>query len=177
MHFIIYIFSVLTPFYKEDVLYSEEDHNKENEDGITMLFYLKTIYRGMFHICWCFCVFLVDWNLTKWMDHIPDEWKNFEERIADHELNYSAKEKAEFLRQWVSYRGQTLARTGINSSDLHAILFWFHFFSASRLSYIIYLKISTSEGYDVLQESSRSSVQPGIHRRQWFVIYVSIFCC
>ncbi|KAG8659847.1 hypothetical protein MANES_02G084900v8 [Manihot esculenta] len=85
-------FSVLTPFYKEDVLYSEEDLNKENEDGITMLFYLKTIYR--------------------------DEWKNFEERIADHELNYSAKEKAEFLRQWVSYRGQTLARTASQTKEL-----------------------------------------------------------
>ncbi|KAF2290622.1 hypothetical protein GH714_014737 [Hevea brasiliensis] len=77
-------FSVLTPYYKEDVLYSEDDLNKENEDGITMLFYLKTIYR--------------------------DEWKNFEERV-DHDPTYSAKEKTEFLRQWVSYRGQTLART------------------------------------------------------------------
>ncbi|XP_037491487.1 uncharacterized protein LOC105647932 [Jatropha curcas] len=78
-------FSVLTPYYKEDVLYSDDDLHKENEDGITMLFYLKTIYR--------------------------DEWKNFEERMNDYELNYSAKEKAECLRQWVSYRGQTLART------------------------------------------------------------------
>ncbi|KDP38900.1 hypothetical protein JCGZ_05285 [Jatropha curcas] len=78
-------FSVLTPYYKEDVLYSDDDLHKENEDGITMLFYLKTIYR--------------------------DEWKNFEERMNDNELNYSAKERAECLRQWVSYRGQTLART------------------------------------------------------------------
>ncbi|KAJ4841509.1 Callose synthase 7 [Turnera subulata] len=38
-------FSVLTPYYKEDVLYSDEELNKENEDGITILFYLKTIYR------------------------------------------------------------------------------------------------------------------------------------
>ncbi|KAJ8749374.1 hypothetical protein K2173_018863 [Erythroxylum novogranatense] len=78
-------FSVLTPYYKEDVLYSDEELNKENEDGISILFYLKTIYR--------------------------DEWKNFEERINDPKRNYNPKEKMEFTRQWVSYRGQTLART------------------------------------------------------------------
>ncbi|KAK9052604.1 hypothetical protein SSX86_029234 [Deinandra increscens subsp. villosa] len=48
-------FSVLTPYYKEDVLYSEEELHQENEDGITILFYLQKIY--------------------------PDEWKNFVERI------------------------------------------------------------------------------------------------
>ncbi|KAF5196943.1 Callose synthase, partial [Thalictrum thalictroides] len=37
-------FSVLTPYYKEDVLYSEEELNKENEDGISILFYLQRIY-------------------------------------------------------------------------------------------------------------------------------------
>ncbi|KAL3754837.1 hypothetical protein ACJRO7_002003 [Eucalyptus globulus] len=36
-------FSVLTPYYK-DVLYSNEDLNRENEDGITTLFYLQKIY-------------------------------------------------------------------------------------------------------------------------------------
>ena len=40
------IISVLTPYYKEDVLYSDDELHKENEDGITILFYLKTIYRG-----------------------------------------------------------------------------------------------------------------------------------
>eukprot|EP00257_Ricinus_communis_P020162 XP_015579333.1 callose synthase 7 [Ricinus communis] len=74
-------FSVLTPYYKEHVLYSDEDLHQENEDGISTLFYLQTIYR--------------------------DEWKNFEERTS----NYAAKEKADALRHWVSYRGQTLART------------------------------------------------------------------
>ena len=38
--------SVLTPYYKEDVLYSEEELNKENEDGISILFYLQRIYPG-----------------------------------------------------------------------------------------------------------------------------------
>ncbi|RXH67721.1 hypothetical protein DVH24_027868 [Malus domestica] len=44
-------FSVLTPYYKEDVLYSDEELTKENEDGISILFYLKKIYpvRGMMY--------------------------------------------------------------------------------------------------------------------------------
>ncbi|KAK9266834.1 hypothetical protein L1049_001605 [Liquidambar formosana] len=44
-------FSVLTPYYKEDVLYSEEELKKENEDGISTLFYLQKIYpvRGMMY--------------------------------------------------------------------------------------------------------------------------------
>ncbi|PPD67609.1 hypothetical protein GOBAR_DD35518 [Gossypium barbadense] len=44
-------YSVLTPHYKEEVLYSDEELNKENEDGVSTLFYLKTIYpvRGMMY--------------------------------------------------------------------------------------------------------------------------------
>ncbi|XP_075498052.1 callose synthase 7 isoform X4 [Primulina tabacum] len=78
-------FSILTPYYKEEVLYSTEELNKENEDGITILFYLQKIY--------------------------PDEWKNYEERINDSKLGYDSKERAELDRQWVSYRAQTLSRT------------------------------------------------------------------
>ncbi|KAL7229853.1 hypothetical protein ACSBR2_008412 [Camellia fascicularis] len=35
---------VLTPYYNEDVLYSKEELKKENDDGITTLFYLQKIY-------------------------------------------------------------------------------------------------------------------------------------
>lgn len=42
----VVFYSVLTPYYKEDVLYSDEELNKENEDGISILFYLKKIYPG-----------------------------------------------------------------------------------------------------------------------------------
>ncbi|XP_062105737.1 callose synthase 7-like [Humulus lupulus] len=73
-------FSVLTPYYKEDVLYTDDDLNKENEDGITILFYLQKIY--------------------------PDEWFNFLDRIKTID-----KDKSDLIRQWVSYRGQTLYRT------------------------------------------------------------------
>ncbi|RYQ83418.1 hypothetical protein Ahy_B10g102106 isoform A [Arachis hypogaea] len=37
-------FNILTPYYKEDVRYSIEELNKENEDGISILFYLRKIY-------------------------------------------------------------------------------------------------------------------------------------
>ncbi|GMI67456.1 glucan synthase-like 7, callose synthase 7, Arabidopsis thaliana glucan synthase-like 7 [Hibiscus trionum] len=80
-------FSVLTPYYKEDVLYSDEELHKENEDGISILFYLQRIY--------------------------PDEWDNFLERvpsIATKNENDEPQNNEE-IRKWVSYRGQTLSRT------------------------------------------------------------------
>lgn len=49
--------SVLTPYYKEDVLYSEDELNKENEDGISILFYLQKIYPGV--TCYLFSKFSV----------------------------------------------------------------------------------------------------------------------
>ncbi|KAJ0971510.1 hypothetical protein J5N97_019469 [Dioscorea zingiberensis] len=77
-------FSVLTPYYKEEVLYSEEELNKKNEDGISTLFYLRKIY--------------------------PDEWNNFRERefIKDGD---SLEGHMDAVRHWVSYRAQTLSRT------------------------------------------------------------------
>ncbi|PWA73942.1 glycosyl transferase, family 48 [Artemisia annua] len=78
-------FSVLTPYYNEDVLHSEEELHSENEDGISILFYLQKIY--------------------------PDEWRNFEERMRNPKPNATEKERTEATRQWVSYRGQTLSRT------------------------------------------------------------------
>ncbi|XP_022722477.1 callose synthase 12-like [Durio zibethinus] len=81
-------FSVLTPFCDEDVLYSKEILRTKNEDGISILYYLQTIY--------------------------DDEWKNFIERmyregmVTDEEIWTS---KLRDLRLWASYRGQTLART------------------------------------------------------------------
>lgn len=81
-------FSVLTPYYNEEVLYSKEQLRTENEDGISILYYLQTIYA--------------------------DEWKNFLERMR-REGMLEEKElwttKLRDLRLWASYRGQTLART------------------------------------------------------------------
>ncbi|PWA41263.1 glucan synthase-like 8 [Artemisia annua] len=82
-------FCVFTPYYSETVLYSTHELNKENEDGISTIFYLQKIF--------------------------PDEWDNFLERIkqdnsGDVELQENSADALE-LRFWVSYRGQTLART------------------------------------------------------------------
>ncbi|XP_039009301.1 LOW QUALITY PROTEIN: callose synthase 7-like [Hibiscus syriacus] len=51
----MFSFSVLTPYYSELVCYTDGELNRENEDGISTLFYLQTIY--------------------------PDEWTNFRERM------------------------------------------------------------------------------------------------
>ncbi|EPS66162.1 hypothetical protein M569_08614, partial [Genlisea aurea] len=81
-------FSVLTPYYSEDVLYSKEQLRTENEDGISILYYLQTIYAG--------------------------DWKNFLERMR-REGMVNERElwttRLRELRLWASYRGQTLART------------------------------------------------------------------
>eukprot|EP00252_Welwitschia_mirabilis_P007366 TRINITY_DN18640_c0_g1_i2.p1 TRINITY_DN18640_c0_g1~~TRINITY_DN18640_c0_g1_i2.p1 ORF type:complete len:1915 (+),score=322.94 TRINITY_DN18640_c0_g1_i2:50-5794(+) len=83
-------FSVFTPYYSETVMYSMSELRKENEDGISILFYLQKIF--------------------------PDEWSNFLERIGrdestiDADLQDNSSDLLE-LRLWASYRGQTLART------------------------------------------------------------------
>ncbi|VVB02402.1 unnamed protein product [Arabis nemorensis] len=83
-------FCVFTPYYSETVIYSSSELRSENEDGISILFYLQKIF--------------------------PDEWENFLERIGrsdstgDVDLQESSTDALE-LRFWVSYRGQTLART------------------------------------------------------------------
>ncbi|XP_042488374.1 callose synthase 3-like isoform X2 [Macadamia integrifolia] len=77
-------FSVLTPYYVEDVLFSIRNLEEENEDCVSILFYLQKIY--------------------------PDEWTNFQERVG-HEDVKGNPELEEELRLWASYRGQTLSRT------------------------------------------------------------------
>nr|GMD67382.1 callose synthase 3-like [Ipomoea batatas] len=87
-------FSVLTPYYTEEVLFSLKDLEEPNEDGVSILFYLQKIF--------------------------PDEWNNFLERMnclneeelkAAMEIEEKALSASEQLRLWVSYRGQTLTRT------------------------------------------------------------------
>ena len=81
-------FSVLTPYYNEEVLYSKEQLRTENEDGVSTLYYLQTIY--------------------------DDEWKNFLERMRREGMMKDSDlwtDKLRDLRLWASYRGQTLSRT------------------------------------------------------------------
>ncbi|CAL8159843.1 unnamed protein product [Prunus armeniaca] len=80
-------FSVLTPYYTEEVLFSSHDLEVPNEDGVSILFYLQKIF--------------------------PDEWNNFLQRVnctSEEELKGS-NGLDEDLRLWASYRGQTLTRT------------------------------------------------------------------
>ncbi|XP_061367624.1 callose synthase 3-like [Gastrolobium bilobum] len=81
-------FSVLTPYYTEEVLFSLHDLDSPNEDGVSILFYLQKIF--------------------------PDEWNNFLERVkcsSEEELKGNESDELEELRLWASYRGQTLTRT------------------------------------------------------------------
>lgn len=112
----------MTPYYKEDVLYSEEELNKENEDGISILFYLRKIYPGS---CWVpDTLFAERINLSVSINHNAvfsyhcnlDEWKNFLERVDYHpKPEDSLREIMDDVRHWVSYRGQTLSRTGMQN--------------------------------------------------------------
>ena len=38
-------YTVITPFYSEDVLLSRDDLEQKNEDGVTTLLYLQTLYK------------------------------------------------------------------------------------------------------------------------------------
>ncbi|KMT14382.1 hypothetical protein BVRB_4g071620 [Beta vulgaris subsp. vulgaris] len=80
-------FSVLTPYYTEEVLFSLQALETQNEDGVSILFYLQKIF--------------------------PDEWENFLERVncKNEEELRDNEELEEDLRLWASYRGQTLTRT------------------------------------------------------------------
>lgn len=81
-------FSVLTPYYDEDVIYGTSKLQSPNEDGISILFYLQKIYE--------------------------DEWNNFMERMRREGLEDEREiwtTKVKELRLWASYRGQTLSRT------------------------------------------------------------------
>ncbi|GFZ06218.1 glucan synthase-like 1 [Actinidia rufa] len=81
-------FSVLTPYYDEEVLYGKESLRSPNEDGISTLFYLQKIYE--------------------------DEWENFMERMRREGMENDKdiwSTKARELRLWASHRGQTLSRT------------------------------------------------------------------
>ncbi|KAL2475363.1 Callose synthase 11 [Abeliophyllum distichum] len=87
-------FSVLTPYYDEEVLYGKEMLRSPNEDGVSTLFYLQKIYE--------------------------DEWENFMERMHREGMrddNEIWNTKARNLRLWASYRGQTLSQIDIRQGS------------------------------------------------------------
>ncbi|KAL6993021.1 Callose synthase 5 [Sarracenia purpurea var. burkii] len=78
----------MTPYYSEETVYSKFDLEMENEDGISIIYYLQKIF--------------------------PDEWTNFLERLTckNESEVWENDENILQLRHWVSLRGQTLCRTG-----------------------------------------------------------------
>ncbi|XVF14888.1 hypothetical protein REPUB_Repub09cG0099600 [Reevesia pubescens] len=80
------IVSVLTPYYSEETVYSKSELEMENEDGVSIIFYLQKIF--------------------------PDEWNNFIECLNCKEAEILENEENILqLHHWVSLRGQTLCRT------------------------------------------------------------------
>ncbi|KAG6633255.1 hypothetical protein I3843_12G034200 [Carya illinoinensis] len=127
-------FSVFTPYYSETVLYSSSELRVENEDGISILFYLQKIF--------------------------PDEWNNFLERIGrggdtrDADLQESSSDSLE-LRFWVSYRGQTLARTVRGMMYYRRALMLQSYLERRLLGVDGYsqLGFSTTQGFELSPES------------------------
>eukprot|EP00904_Undaria_pinnatifida_P012897 jgi/Undpi1/8738/HiC_scaffold_25.g11200.m1 len=78
--------SCVTPFYSEDVVYSRDDLDQKNEDGLTTLMYLQALYKH--------------------------DWRNFMERKGiTSEQQAMSKRHIKATRLWASFRAQTLART------------------------------------------------------------------
>ncbi|KAM7266925.1 hypothetical protein ACFE04_009091 [Oxalis oulophora] len=78
-------FSVMTPHYLEDINFSMRELESSNEQ-VSILFYMQKIF--------------------------PDEWKNFLERLGCENVDGVKDDgREEDLRNWASFRGQTLART------------------------------------------------------------------
>lgn len=80
-------YTVMTPFYSEDVLLSKSDLEAKNSDGVSTLLYLQTLYK--------------------------DDWNNFLERrnISNDEQQVWHPKHLQELRCWASLRAQTLYRT------------------------------------------------------------------
>lgn len=85
-----------------------------------MVYPLCFIYRKYIQVFnfWralCFMI-IIDSNGFWKQNNFLDEWNNFLERIgvekSDDSL-ISIKEHMDAVREWVSYRGQTLSRTGL----------------------------------------------------------------
>lgn len=78
--------SVMTPFYGEDVLYSKSDlESKQDGLDVHTLLFLQTLYKK--------------------------DWENFLERVKPKKNIWKDPQTAIELRMWASLRGQTLART------------------------------------------------------------------
>lgn len=77
--------NVLTPHYMEEVKFSMKELLSSQEQ-VSIIFYMNKIY--------------------------PDEWRNFLERVGCEDVDsIRSQNKEDELRDWASFRGQTLSRT------------------------------------------------------------------
>jgi len=81
----MYSWTVLTPYVEELVIYTPEELETPNVEGITADFYLKTCHKR--------------------------EWMNFLERLAADPMGADPSYRLVQKREWCSFRGQTLLRT------------------------------------------------------------------
>lgn len=153
-------FSVLTPYYHEEVIYSLKDLNTANEDGITTLFYLQRVF--------------------------PDDWNNFKERFGgskesdekfvnrmsgkdDPKKDDAKKKDPEKKRDevglelclWASYRGQTLARTVRGMMYYERALEFQAFLDAAEIR-----DLDELLGYKEMMDRASSSTSEGSSRRR-----------
>ncbi|CAK9325304.1 unnamed protein product [Citrullus colocynthis] len=78
-------FSILTPYYTEDINFSLEELHSSHQE-VSIIFYMQKMF--------------------------PDEWKNFLERLGYEDMEKLKDDgRGEELRNWASFRGQTLSRT------------------------------------------------------------------
>lgn len=76
----------MTPFYSEDILLTKGDLEQKNEDGVTVLLYLQTLYKR--------------------------DWINFLERLGiEDDTSIWTLRNIQETRMWASLRAQTLFRT------------------------------------------------------------------
>ncbi|KAF3437237.1 hypothetical protein FNV43_RR19990 [Rhamnella rubrinervis] len=85
-------FCVFTPYYSETVLYSSTELQKENEDGISTLFYLQKIF--------------------------PDEWENFLERIGRGDSTDDVELQENSMRGMMYYRRALMLQSYMEKRSL-----------------------------------------------------------
>ncbi|KAI3712123.1 hypothetical protein L1987_70672 [Smallanthus sonchifolius] len=109
-------FSVLTPHLKEEVKFSTKELN-ESQDYVSISFYMQKIY--------------------------PDNFENFLERMGVENLEDLDDRGKEELRDWASFRGQTLSRT------IRGMMYY-----QKALKLQAFLDMAEDDGYDAIERGN-----------------------
>lgn len=124
----------------EDINFSKKELYSSKK-GVSIIFYMKKIFPGYYKIGFCSYILVISILIqllahSYFLSFFLDEWKNFLERMGCEELDVESKddeskeelrgeeskeqlgeeeskeELREEVRNWASFRGQTLSRTG-----------------------------------------------------------------